>query len=230
MDMNQLRIEALKRLMGGLTQAEFANRHDLNASYISQLLSGTRNFGERAARNMEEKIGLPAGTLSRPDGDAIDGEFVRISGALQHFQNVEGVPMAVKGGLVPVVGMAQLGTDGYFEALDYPVGHGDGYIRISSDDPNAYALKVVGNSMEPRIRSGEFVIIEPNKPYVAGDEVLVRTTSGQSMIKVFMYARDGMIRLLSVNDAHPPLTIAETDIEKIHFMGAISKSTRYVEL
>lgn len=228
--MNQLRIEALKRLMGGLTQAEFANRHDLNASYISQLLSGTRNFGERAARNMEEKIGLPAGALSRPGGDAIDGEFVRISGALQHFQNVEGAPMAVKDGLVPVVGMAQLGTDGYFEALDYPVGHGDGYIRISSDDPNAYALKVVGNSMEPRIRSGEFVIIEPNKPYVAGDEVLVRTTSGQSMIKVFMYARDGMVRLLSVNDAHPPLTIAEVDIEKIHFMGAISKSTRYVEL
>lgn len=230
MDINQLRVEALKRLMGNLSQADFANRYDLNASYISQLLSGTRNFGERAARNMEEKIGLPDGTLSRPAFDAIEGEFVRIAGAITHAENVEGGPMAVKDGMIPVVGMAKLGTDGYFEAMDYPVGHGDGYIRISSDDPNAYALKVVGNSMEPRIRSGEFVIIEPNKPYVAGDEVLVRTVSGQSMIKVFMYARDGMVRLLSVNDAHPPLTIAEADIEKIHFMGAISKSTRYVEL
>lgn len=230
MDTNQLRVDALKRVMGGLSQAEFANRYDLNASYISQLLSGTRNFGERAARNMEEKIGLPAGTLSRPEIDAIEGEFVRIAGALAHAENVEGAPMAVKDGLVPVVGMAQLGTDGYFEAMDYPVGHGDGYIRISSDDPNAYALKVVGNSMEPRIRSGEFVIIEPNKAYMAGDEVLVRTVSGQSMIKVFMYARDGVVRLLSVNDAHPPLSIAESDIEKIHFVGAISKSSRYVEI
>lgn len=158
-------------------------------------------------------------------------EAIRLAAlSLENAGNVEGGPLAVKDGLVPVVGMAQLGTDGYFEAMDYPVGHGDGYIRISSDDPNAYALKVVGNSMEPRIRSGEFVIIEPNKPYVAGDEVLVRTIQGQSMIKVFMYARDGMVRLLSVNDAHPPLTIAEVDIEKIHFMGAISKSTRYVEL
>ena len=84
--------------------------------------------------------------------------------------------------------------------------------------------------MERRIRRGGLVAFEPNKAYVSGDGGLVRTTSGQSMIKVFMYARDGMVRLLSVNDAHPPLTIAETDIEKIHFMGAISKSTRYVEL
>lgn len=157
-------------------------------------------------------------------------EAIRLAAIMTKQTNVEGEAFPVRDGLIPVVGMAQLGTDGYFEAMDYPVGHGDGYIRISSDDPNAYALKVVGNSMEPRIRSGEFVIIEPNKTYMAGDEVLVRTVSGKSMIKVFMYARDGMVRLLSVNDAHPPLSIAESDIEKIHFVGAISKSSRYVEI
>lgn len=31
----------------------------LNASYISQILNGTRNFGEKAARNMEDLAGLP---------------------------------------------------------------------------------------------------------------------------------------------------------------------------
>lgn len=73
MDMNKLRVEALRRVMGALTQAEFAERHDLNASYISQILSGHRSFGERAASNMEKKIGLTAGTLSRPPlGDAED--------------------------------------------------------------------------------------------------------------------------------------------------------------
>lgn len=71
MDMNQLRVEALKRLMGDLTQAEFADRHDINASYLSQIMSGHRSFGERAASNMERKIGLQPGTLSRPAlGDA----------------------------------------------------------------------------------------------------------------------------------------------------------------
>src|SRR5690606_33422404 len=65
-DMNKLRVEALRRVMGALTQAEFAERHDLNASYISQILSGHRSFGESAASNMEKRIGLTAGTLSRP--------------------------------------------------------------------------------------------------------------------------------------------------------------------
>lgn len=144
--------------------------------------------------------------------------------------NVEGNPARVKDGLVPVVGMAQLGTNGYFEALDFPVGHGDGYVRIYSDDPNAYALKVVGDSMEPRIRSGEYVLIEPNRGYLSGDEVLVRTVDGQSMIKVFMFCRDGQVRLLSVNDAHSPLTMPEAAIEKIHPVGAILKASRFVDM
>lgn len=150
--------------------------------------------------------------------------------ALSHASNVEGIPAAIKDGMVPVVGMAQLGSNGYFEALDYPVGHGDGYVRIFSDDPNAYALKVIGDSMEPRIRSGEFVLIEPNKTFMAGDEVLVKTMDGQSMIKVFMYRRDGEVRLLSVNDSHPPITLLDEAIDKIHPVGAILKSSRFVEL
>lgn len=150
--------------------------------------------------------------------------------AVAGSSNVEGNPARVKDGLVPVVGMAQLGTNGYFEALDFPVGHGDGYVRIYSDDPNAYALKVVGDSMEPRIRSGEYVLIEPNRGYLSGDEVLVRTVDGQSMIKVFMFCRDGQVRLLSVNDAHSPLTMPEAAIEKIHPVGAILKASRFVEM
>ncbi len=64
--MNQLRVQALRSVMGDLSQRDFAEKHDLNASYISQILTGHRAFGERSARNMEEKIGLPFGTLSRP--------------------------------------------------------------------------------------------------------------------------------------------------------------------
>lgn len=67
MNTNQLRVRALRRLMGGLSQAEFADRYNLNASYLSQILNGLRSFGEKAAVNMEEKIGVSSGTLSRPD-------------------------------------------------------------------------------------------------------------------------------------------------------------------
>jgi phage repressor protein C with HTH and peptisase S24 domain len=223
--MNQLRVEALLRIMSGHSQADFAEKHDLNPSYLSQILSGHRSFGERAAINMERKIGLEPGTLSRPPLDAPAAGLT----ALQ--QNVQGDPISLREGKVPVVGMAKLGAQGYFDAIDYPVGQGDGFVLISSSDPNAYALRVVGDSMEPRIRNGEYVLIEPNRNYCAGDEVLVQVLDGvvtQSMIKVFMYERDGYVRLLSVNDQHPPMTIEKLRILKIHPVGAILKPSRYI--
>ncbi|SDF46196.1 XRE family transcriptional regulator [Phytopseudomonas seleniipraecipitans] len=134
-----------------------------------------------------------------------------------------------RGGAVPVVGHAQLGTQGYFEEIDFPVGHGDGYLRIHSDDPNAYGLRVSGDSMHPRIKNGEYVLIEPNKPFHAGDEVMVRTLDGQAMIKEFIYLRDGMYRFDSVNQNHPPIHIPQGEVSKVHLVGGILKSSRFAE-
>tara|TARA_R110000764_G_scaffold2641_4_gene11460 strand:- start:11237 stop:11893 length:657 start_codon:yes stop_codon:yes gene_type:complete len=137
--------------------------------------------------------------------------------------------LTAKEGNVPVVGKAELGADGFFEAMDYPPGHGDGVLLINSDDPNAYGLRVAGDSMHPRIKNGEFVLIEPNKPYCTGDEVMVRTSSGRSMIKEFIYHRDGMYRFDSVNQDHAPIHLHESDVEKIHLVGGILKSSRFFD-
>lgn len=141
--------------------------------------------------------------------------------------NTDGPEFAVNQGRVPVIGKAQLGPDGYFDAMDYPVGHGDGYLNISSQDKNAYALRVVGNSMTPRIRNNEFVLIEPNTSYVTGDEVLVKTTKGKAMIKEFIYLRDGQYRLDSVNQGYEPIFIPADQVDKVHFVAGIFKSIRH---
>ncbi|MHC8334733.1 XRE family transcriptional regulator [Pseudomonas sp. LB3P25] len=132
-----------------------------------------------------------------------------------------------KEGVVPVVGTAKLGMDGYFEALDFPVGHGDGYLHIYSDDPNAYGLRVIGDSMHPRIKSGEYVLIEPNKMFITGDEVMVQTQDGRSMIKEFIYLRDGVYRFDSVNQDHSPLHLDQDEVSKVHLVGGILKSSRF---
>lgn len=126
-----------------------------------------------------------------------------------------------------MVGTAKLGIDGYFEALDFPVGHGDGYLYIYSDDPNAYGLRVIGDSMHPRIKSGEYVLIEPNKAFVTGDEVMVQTYDGRSMIKEFIYLRDGVYRFDSVNQDHSPIHLDQNDVSKVHLVGGILKSSRF---
>lgn len=128
------------------------------------------------------------------------------------------------GGRIPVVGTAQLGDGGYWAELEHPVGAGDGYIDLPSRDPNAYAVRVVGDSMEPGIRSGHFVLCAPNAPCKPGDDVLVRTKDGRSMVKRYLYEREGAIVLESVNTEFGRITLAPDQIEVMHYVsGTVSK-------
>ncbi|MBP0589307.1 helix-turn-helix transcriptional regulator [Paraburkholderia sp. LEh10] len=123
--------------------------------------------------------------------------------------------------LIPVVGMAQLGDDGHWSDLEYPVGHGNGYVDFPSRDRNAYALKCEGDSMSPRIEAGEYVIVEPNTPVKPGKNVMLRSKDGRVMVKKFLYKAAGRTYLISINKAHPPISFTDDEIEKMHFIRAI---------
>lgn len=61
MDIRPKRVLRLRVLVEQFDSiAAFARHHGLDATYISQLLNGHRQFGEKAARTMESKMNLPA--------------------------------------------------------------------------------------------------------------------------------------------------------------------------
>lgn len=128
---------------------------------------------------------------------------------------------------IPVVGNAQLGDDGFWADLEYPVGHGDGYVDFPSRDPSAYALRCKGDSMRPRIQPGEYVIVEPGHPYQPGDDVLVKSKDGRVMVKRYLYKTPGRLYLVSVNDAHEPISFDEEEVEKVHFVRAICRPSAW---
>jgi phage repressor protein C with HTH and peptisase S24 domain len=130
---------------------------------------------------------------------------------------------------IPVVGKSQLGDNGFWCDMDYPAGHGDGYILFPSVDEDAYALRCVGDSMRPRVKNGEFVVIEPNTLAQPGDEVLVKAHDGRVMVKTFLYERDGLCYFQSINESHPSFSIAKKDIDSIHYIAAIIKSSRWIK-
>jgi SOS-response transcriptional repressor LexA len=130
--------------------------------------------------------------------------------------------------LIPVVGMAQLGDNGHWSDLEYPVGHGNGYVDFPSRDKNAYALQCEGDSMSPRIEAGEFVIVEPNTPIKPGKNVMLRSKDGRVMVKKFLYKAAGRTYLVSINQAHPPISFADDEIEKMHFIRAIVDGDSWV--
>ncbi len=128
---------------------------------------------------------------------------------------------------LPVVGTAKLGDNGHFSELEYPVGHGDGVVDWPSRDPNAYAIRCKGDSMKPRIKHGEYVVVEPNRPVTPGDEVLVKAKDGRVIVKQLAYIRDEMVYLDSVNEAFPRLSIEQENIEVLHYVAGIARSAQW---
>lgn len=70
-----IRARRIKKLSTMVSEAggpaEFSRAHaGVDPTYVSQLLNGHRSFGDRAARNMEEKIGKPPGWLDQDHSGA----------------------------------------------------------------------------------------------------------------------------------------------------------------
>lgn len=193
----------------GGDRGRFLDETGMSKGRVTQFFDESEPFGERAAINLEKRLGLAPGTI---------------------FKSLSGTEVkATKRSGVPVVGSAQLGDDGHFCELQYPVGHGDGSVDWRTKDANAYAVKCRGESMKPRIRHGEFVVVEPNHPVQPGDEVLVRSEDGRVMVKQLAYIRDGMVHLDSINEKFPRITIEESQVESIHYVAGIAKSALWGE-
>lgn len=196
----------------GISQEKLGEMLGLTQGGVAHWLNGKRDPGiENIARimralNIDVISLLPDGSVKTPQDEI---EYA-------------GRP---KDGLVPVVGEAMMGADGEFEMQEAS----QGWLRIYSSDPDAFSVKVKGDSMFPRINSGEFVVIEPRTQVCPGDEVFVRTSDGKNMIKRLGYHRDNTYQFISVNQQHPPLTVDDVDVDKIYFVAAIVKSSRFID-
>lgn len=194
-------------------RAQFMADTGLSKGRVTQLFDADQSFGERAALNLELTLKLEQGAI-----------FPSLARSTRPASGKSG-----KHPGVPVVGTAQLGDEGYFCDLNHPVGFGDGVIEWPTKDPNAYALRCKGESMKPRVRHGEYVIVEPNHECVPGDEVLVKAADGRVMVKQLAFSRDGMVHLDSVNESHPRISIPIGEISAIQYVAGIAKSALWSE-
>lgn len=208
------RIKAYRKQLG-LSQKEFAEK------------CGAIDNRERSKWG-QSRIGNYEINARQPDlGDIkVIAQVIGIEAGQLAFQDEFEIIGKPRDGLLKVIGEAIMSRDGCFYMEERLLG----YINMYSSDPLAYVLKVKGNSMEPRIFSGEFVVIEPSTPFYAGDEVFVRTIEGTNMIKTFDYNRDGETRLSSVNRDHESFTLDNNQIHTINAVVAIVKRSRFVSL
>ncbi len=133
----------------------------------------------------------------------------QISGLLDDVRLDAPRETVTAGRLVPVINRASAGDFMDFDDLGYPVGFADDYVRCPDlHDPNAFAVRVVGDSMEPKFREGDIVIFSPAADVAGGDDCFVRLTGPhESTFKRVYFEPDGQVRLQPRNQKYPPITV-----------------------
>ncbi len=118
------------------------------------------------------------------------------------------LPLAA-GRLVPVINKVSAGYPSDFNDLDYPVGIADDYIRCPDmHDPNAFAVRVVGDSMEPKFREGDIVIFSPAAEVHNGDDCFIRfAMPHETTFKRVFFESDNKIRLQPRNEKYSPTIV-----------------------
>lgn len=118
---------------------------------------------------------------------------------------------------IPLIGLAQAGSDGLFDDAGYPVGQGWDEIRFpganGSRESGLYALEISGDSMLPLYRDGDRIIVDPHAHNLRrGDRVVVKTLDGEVMAKELVRQSALQIELRSLNPQFPNRVIERAQL------------------
>lgn len=113
------------------------------------------------------------------------------------------------GQLVPVINKLSAGYPVDFDDMDYPTGVADDYVRCPDlHDPHAFAVRVVGDSMEPKFCHGDIVIFSPSVEITNGDDCFIRfAMPHETTFKRVFFEADNNVRLQPRNENYPPTII-----------------------
>jgi phage repressor protein C with HTH and peptisase S24 domain len=127
-------------------------------------------------------------------------------------------PPLSPGRLVPVINKVAAGYPADFNDLDYPVGVADDYVRCPDlHDPNAFAVRVVGDSMQPKFLQGDIVVFSPAAEVHSGDDCFIRlATPHETAFKRVFFEPKNKVRLQPRNEKYSPIIIDGKRINGIY--------------
>lgn len=116
-----------------------------------------------------------------------------------------------KRNLVPVLGYVRAGLP--IEAIENIID----YEEISTEmalQGEHFALKIKGDSMEPRMREDDVVIIRKQETVENGEIAVVLVNGNDATVKKF-YRTDNGINLISFNSNYEPFTYSPAEVDEL---------------
>ena len=194
-----------------------AERHGFSVSGLARVagLDATAfNRSKRVSKDGRERWPSTESIakILEATGESVD-QFLSAGGAFVQM----GAPLLRPS--VPLLGLAQAGSGGFFDSAGYPAGQGWDEVALpSAGQDGSYALEVAGDSMLPLYRDGDIIVVSPTAQSRRGDRVVVRTRDGEVLVKILYRQTARTLELHSLNPPHPPRLI---DIKDVEGMGRI---------
>jgi SOS-response transcriptional repressor LexA len=203
-----------------ISQERFGLEHDIGSQgMVWQYLNGHRPLNLRVALKFASGMGVPLRSFS----PRLAAELERLGTSAANVAALDTLKI-VRATRIPVTGVLRESSPPYVH-MEPPATMGS--VAYPTKRANAYALLVHGDFARPRVKPGEYLVIEPDIECQPGDEVFVRTRGGRLLVKVLHARRGAFIELLALNDEHKVISLETAEIDAMHYIAGIAKQVLY---
>lgn len=204
-------------------QGVIAMECNITPQYLTHIKKGNKDGSEEVRRSLATALGYTyEGILdlgrwinSGKDGEDWPGtttgigmlEVSAIENIAAQLTNSENVSHGFQiTRRVPLISSVQAGS--WTEVVDnFQPGDAEEWIDVTSRvDPSAFALVVVGNSMEAEFREGEIVIVDPGREARSGDYVVAKINDDEATFKQLI-VDGGNVYLRPLNSDYPVIVV-----------------------
>lgn len=186
-----------------------AARFDLSPSALARLAGLDATSFNRSKRI----AGDGDGRARWPSTESLAKVLSATGVSFQEFAALAGGGQGPLAKGVPLIGLAQAGSDGFFDDAGYPVGQGWDEVEFpGTAHDGVYALEISGDSISPVYRNGDRIVVDPRVEPRRGDRVVVKTTAGEVLAKELSRMTARNIELISLNAAYEDRILDRKDV------------------
>ena len=189
----------------GVSLAALSQMIGRNSSYLQQYIrkGSPRKLDEQDRRTLAGYFGVPESELSGAEENSGDSR-----GKYPGLDWVRIPRLALQASAGP-------GALAWDELPFDNLGFSDRWLREQGLQRNMLSLiTVTGDSMEPMLRDGDEILVD-RTPRALRDGVHVVRLGDALHVKRVQQARPGEIKLISVNEAYPPIEVPMAEVDVI---------------
>jgi phage repressor protein C with HTH and peptisase S24 domain len=211
--------QALER--AGSSQADLARHLGLAPSAISRLVSGERQLKALEVAHVANFLGVSPEDVLRHAGTGTPPPNTQPPRRGRPPHSGFSAPSSERGGPMPIRSAGRGGGEQEMFLEDGPIGYTPRPANLAGVR-NAYAIYMIGDSMEPRYLQGWLLHVNPFKPPTRGRDVVVYKRDQAVLIKQFVGWQGDTLVLRQLNPDQT-LRIPRDEVVECHLVVGVDQ-------